>query len=331
VDFVLPLSATTSAVDNLPVSTWAWVGVIAFIAVVLLFDLFVLHRDAHVIEFREAAISSAVYVTIGLAFGLVVWWYLGSEASAVYYAGFVVEKSLSVDNVFVWAVIFAYFATPPQFQHRVLFWGVFGALILRAIFIVVGAELLDRFDWMVFIFGTILLITGVQLARHRGSAKLDLEKSRVMRAARRLVPATDEYHGHRFRIKQAGKWVATPLFFVLVAVEFTDLIFAIDSVPAILAITTNTWIVFAANAFALIGLRALYFLLAGLVRRFKYLDIGLAILLVWVGAKMYYQGFTDDKVPIAISLPTIVLIVGTAIAISLWTTRNESRDELPGA
>ncbi len=251
--------------------------------------------------------------------------YLGSEASATYYAGFIVEKSLSIDNVFVWAVIFAFFAVPPQFQHRILFWGVFGALVLRAIFIVAGAALLERFDWMVFVFGTLLVVTGVQLVRHRGHQAIDLERNRLLRLYRRVVPTTDELHGTRFVVRQAGRWVATPLLIVLVAVELTDLVFAIDSVPAILAITTNTWIVFAANAFALIGLRALYFLLAGLVHRFRFLDVGLAVLLVWVGAKMYYQGLTDDKVPIGISLPVIALVIGVAIVASLLSTRDRDR------
>ena len=317
----LPAAAAPSAVDGLAVSTWAWVLLAAFIVAVLLVDLLVVHRDAHAIGFREAAISSAVYLAIGLGFGLAVLAYLGGEAAATYYAGFVVEKSLSVDNVFVWAVIFGFFAVPPQFQHLILFWGVFGALVLRAVFIVAGAALLERFDWMVFVFGTLLVVTGVQLARHRGHQAIDLERNRVLRLFRRVVPTTDEYHGTRFVVRTAAGLVATPLLVVLVAVELTDVVFAIDSVPAILAITTNTWIVFAANAFALIGLRALYFLLAGLVQRFRYLDLGLAALLVWVGAKMYFQGMTDEKVPIAVSLPVIVLVVGVAVAASLLATR----------
>jgi len=320
-------TATTAAtsVDALAASPLAWGLLVAFIVAVLLLDLFVVHRDAHVIGFREAAISSTVYVALGLGFGLVVWAYMGAEASATYYAGFLIEKSLSVDNVFVWAVIFSFFATPPKFQHRVLFWGVFGALVLRAVFIVVGAALLERFDWMVFLFGALLLVTAVQLARHRGAHAIDLERNRVMRWVRRRLPTTSEYHGQRFWIRQAGRWVATPLLLVLVAVELTDLVFAIDSVPAILALTTNTFIVFAANAFALLGLRALYFLLAGLVARFAYLDLGLAVMLGWVAAKMFYQGITDEKVPIAISLPVIAIVLATSIGASLWASRGTPR------
>jgi tellurite resistance protein TerC len=317
-------------VDELAASPLAWVLLVAFIVAVLLVDLFVVHRDAHVIGFREAAASSAVYVALGLAFGVVVWAYMGAEASATYYAGFLIEKSLSIDNVFVWAVIFSFFATPAQFQHRVLFWGVFGALVLRAIFIVVGAALLERFDWMVFLFGALLVVTAVQLVRHRGAHGIDLESNRIMLWVRRAVPTTSEYHGQRFWVRQAGVRVATPLMLVLVAVELTDLIFAIDSVPAILALTTNTFIVFAANAFALLGLRALYFLLAGLVARFAYLDLGLAVLLGWVAAKMFYQGATDEKVPIAISLPVIALVLATAIGASLLATRGAARQPLPG-
>lgn len=330
VDLTLAAAGPAPGVDDLAVSPLAWALLILAIAVVLVIDLFVVHREAHVIEFREAAISSSVYVTLGLVFGLVVWAYLGAEASGAYFAGFVVEKSLSVDNVFVWAVVFSYFATPARLQHRVLFWGVFGALLLRAIFIVAGAALLERFDWMVFVFGAVLVVTGVQLLRHRGEQKIDLDNSRVMRLARRAIPSTREYHGQRFWIRQAGRWVATPLLFVLIAVELTDLVFAVDSVPAILAITTNTWIVFAANAFALLGLRALYFLLAGLVRRFVYLDLGLAILLLWVATKMFYQGATDAKVPIALSLGVITAIVTAAVAASLVKTRGVMPEPIPG-
>ena len=329
-EIALPLAEVVSPVDDLSVSLWAWIGLLGFIAFVLAVDLFVLHRDAHVIAFREAAITSTVFVALGLLFGLVVLAYLGSEAAGAYYAGFVVEKSLSIDNVFVWAVIFGFFATPTEYQHRVLFYGIFGALVLRAIFIFAGAALLERFDWMIFVFAAILVFTGVQLVRHRGK-HFDPESNRMMRLARRLIPSTDKYHGQKFFVVEAGKRVATPLLFVLIAVEITDVVFAIDSVPAILAITTNTWIVFAANAFALLGLRALYFLLAGLVRRFKYLDFGLALLLVWVGAKMFYQGFTDEKVPIALSLPIIIVIVATTVVVSLIVTRGEPPTELPGA
>ena len=317
----VPTAVEVSPVDNIPVSPLAWVLLVAFVLAILLVDLLVVHREAKVIPFRDAAVSSAVYMAIGLAFGLVVWAYMGGQASAVYYGGFVLEKSLSIDNVFVWAVIFSYFATPPQYQHRVLFWGVFGALVLRAAFIFAGAALLENLDWMVFVFGTILVVTGAQLARHRGEHGIDLEHSRVMRMVRRTVATTDRYEGKRFFVRDNAKWVATPLALVLVAVELTDVVFAIDSVPAILALTTNTYIVFAANAFALLGLRAVYFLLAGLKDRFVYLDIGLAVLLVYVGAKMYYQGFTDGKIPIGVSLPVIAGVIGGAILASWLKTR----------
>jgi tellurite resistance protein TerC len=282
----------------------------------VLVDLLAINRDVREPSFRRAAIASAFYVALGLAFGAVVWAYLGGDAAAGYYAGFFVEKSLAVDNVFVWAVIFRVLGTPRRYQRRVLFWGVFGALTMRALFIIAGAALLERFEWMTFVLGAVLLFTGVQLARHRGWPRtIDIARNPVMRLARRL-PLTDRYHGARFVVRERGRLVATPLLLALVAVETTDLIFAIDSVPAILAITTNTWIVFAANAFALLGLRATYFLLAGLVHRIAYLDLGLAVVLVWVGAKLFYEGFTDEKVPVTLSLAVIAAILGAAIALS---------------
>jgi tellurite resistance protein TerC len=302
--------------DDLSVSPLAWIGLLACVLVVVLVDLLAVNRDAREVSVRQAAVASAVYLALGLGFGAVVWAYLDGEAAAAYYAGFLVEKSLSMDNVFVWAVIFRVLGTPPQYQRRVLFWGVLGTLTMRAVLIVAGAALLERFEWMVLVLATLLLVTGAQLARHRGRPRaIELERNPVMRLARRL-PLTDRYHGARFLVREGGRRVATPVLLALVAVETTDLIFAIDSVPAILAITTNTWIVFAANAFALLGLRALYFLLAGLVRRFAYLDLGLAAVLGWVAAKMYYEGLTDEKVPVALSLAVIAAILGTALALS---------------
>ncbi|MDX6594080.1 MAG: tellurite resistance protein TerC [Gaiellales bacterium] len=310
----------------------AWIALAAFLAAVLLIDLLVVHRETHVIRFRQAMAVSGVYLAIGLGFGAVVWLTYGNEAAAAYYAGFIVEKSLSIDNVFVWAVIFRYFDTPAEYQRRVLFWGVFGALVMRALFILAGAALLERFDWMVFVFGTVLCASAVQLIRHRGShGTVDLDRNPFLRLVRRVVPVSGGYRGARLVVREGGRRVATPLLLALLAVEFSDVIFAVDSVPAILAITTNTWIVFAANAFALMGLRALYFVLAELVRRFVHLDIGLALALAWVAGKMYYQGLTDEKIPASVSLAVIAVIIGSSVALSWWRTRGPAAVLPPGA
>jgi tellurite resistance protein TerC len=317
--------------DSLSVSPVAWIALVAVILAVVLADLLVVHREARVMAFRDAAVASAVYLALGLAFGAAVWASLGSGAAVAYYAGFVVEKSLSIDNVFVWAVIFRFFGTPPEHQRRVLFWGVLGALTMRALFIFAGAALLERFEWTAFVLGSVLFASGVQLVRHRGRhGDIDLERNPVMRLAGRL-PATDRYHEGRFFVREHGRRVATPLLLALVAVEATDLVFALDSVPAILAITTNTWIVFAANAFALLGLRALYFLLADFVRRFAYLDLGLAIVLIFVAAKMYYQALSGQEIPVGISLSVILAIVGGAVAASWWRTRGNDRPPAAGS
>ena len=317
----------SESIDEFTVSPLAWAGLVALVLVVVLVDLRVVNRDVREPSFRQAAIASAFYITLGLVFGAVVWAYLGGDAAAAYYAGFFVEKSLAVDNVFVWAVIFRALGTPSRYQRRVLFWGVLGALTMRALFIIAGAALLERFEWMTFVLGAVLLVTGVRLARHRGRPRtIDVSRNPVMRLARRF-PLTDRYHGARFVVREGGHLVATPLLLALVAVETADLIFAIDSVPAILAVTTNTWLVFAANAFALLGLRAMYFMLAGLVHRMAYLDVGLAFVLAWVGAKLFYEGLTDEKVPVALSLAVIATILGAATALS-WRRGGIGRREL---
>jgi tellurite resistance protein TerC len=326
-----------------------WIAFVAFVAAMLALDLFVFHRDAHVVSFREATLFSAMWVGLGLAFGVVVLVFGGSTAGGEYFAGYLIEKALSVDNVFVFALIFAYFAVPPEYQHRVLFWGVIGALVMRAVFIALGAELLETYDFVVYLFGALLIATGIRMATHRTS-EIHPERNPILRLMRRRLAMTDRYHGQRFWVRRSelgddeqpargrallGVWVATPLLGVLVMVETTDLIFAIDSIPAIFAITTDTFIVFTSNAFALLGLRALYFMLAGAMQRFVYLKAGLALILVFVGAKFIY-GDLVGKVPVTVSLPFIALVVGVSIAASLYATRARPAsadpvvDEAPG-
>ena len=295
---------------------WLWAAVLGLILAMLGLDLLA-HRRAHVVGVREAAVWSAVWVSLGLAFGGVVWWMFGAEAGGEYYAGYLIEKSLAVDNVFVFALIFGYFAVPRMYQHRVLFYGVLGALVLRAIFIAGGAALIDRFHWVLYVFGVILLYTGWRMFRHRHE-EMDLSANPVLRLARRVIPTTDDYDGQKFWVRRAGRWVATPLFMVLVLVETSDLIFAVDSIPAIFAITREPFIVFTSNALAILGLRAMYFLLADLMHRFVYLKAGLAAILILVGIKMLLIDIW--KVPIGLSLAAIAACLVVAVTASLRAT-----------
>ncbi|HSQ37059.1 MAG TPA: TerC family protein [Acidimicrobiia bacterium] len=304
---------------------WAWGATLGVIFLALALDLFVFHRKAHEVSLREAAWASLGWVTLGITFGVVVWVWGGTGAGEEYFAGYLIEKALSVENIFVFALVLGYFAVPPANQHRVLFFGVLGALILRGAFIAGGKALLDNFHWMIYVFGGFLVLTAIRLAT-QDEISVDPGRNPVLRAVRRLVPMTDRYEGQRFWVRRAGKLMATPMLAVLVAVETTDVIFAVDSIPAIFAVTTNTFIVFTSNAFALLGLRALYFLLAGAMHRLAYLKVGLAAVLALVGVKMLITDFY--KVPIAISLGAIAAILATAVAASLWKARSlEAADD----
>ena len=299
------------------VPLWGWLAVLAVIVIMLLVDLLA-HRRAHVIEVREAAIWSAVWVALGVAFGGVVWAIYGADYGAQYFAGYVIEKSLAVDNVFVFAIMFSYFAVPREYQHRVLFYGVLGALVMRTLLIGAGATLIAEFSWILYVFGAFLVVTGWRMAVSRNSHS-DPGNSRLVRVIRRVVPTTDDYHGQRFWIRQGGKWVATPLFTVLVLIEVTDVIFAVDSIPAIFAVTQESFLVITSNAFAILGLRSMYFLLADLIHRFVYLKLGLSAVLVWVGAKMLLLEVW--KIPTLLSLGVVVLILTISVVASLRATR----------
>ena len=297
---------------------WAWAAVSGAIVVMLLVDLLVVHKDAHAVTVREAAYSCAVWVSIGLAFGVIIAFTKGGHDAALYYSGYLVEQSLSVDNIFVFALLFSYFAVPAALQHRVLFWGVVGAWIFRAIFIALGATLLERFHWMIFVFGGFLVVTGIRMAMSNDE-HVDPGKNPVLKGMRRLVPMTDKYHGTKFSIVENGRRFATPLLAVLVAVETTDIIFAVDSIPAVFAVTDDPFLVFTSNAFAILGLRAMYFLLADLIDRFTYLKLGLAAVLVFVGVKMLVSNVWHP----APYLPLVVIaaILGFSIWASLRATR----------
>jgi tellurite resistance protein TerC len=311
---VLAAAAGSSFVD-LDVEPWHWAVLLGLVVVLLLVDLLVLHREAHEIKPREAAIESTVWVSIGLGFAFVVWWWFGAAATGEYLSGYLVEQSLSIDNVFVWAIILTYFAVPAKYQHRVLFWGIFGALVLRATFIFAGVALIERFDWVLYVFGAFLLFTAVRLLVSDDSDQLDPGNSRFLRAVNRVVPSTDRLDGPRLFTKVDGRRLATPLFAVLVLVELTDLIFAVDSVPAVLAVSHEQFIVFSSNAFAILGLRSMYFLLADLHGRFRFLQQGLAVILAFVGVKMIINEWVH--IPTWVSLVVIAVVLLTAIAASI--------------
>jgi TerC family integral membrane protein len=311
---------------ELDVQPYQWLVLLAIIVTLLLVDLLVIHREAHVVKTKEAAIESAAWISIGVGFSLVVGWWFGGQATGEYISGYLIEKSLSIDNVFVWALIMAYFIVPQKYQHRVLFWGIFGALVMRAIFIFAGVALIEAFDWILYVFGAFLLFTAVRMLVS-GDEEFNPAESKFLRLVNRVVPSTNQLDGQRLftrRYSDTGKLLATPLFAVLVLVEFTDVIFAVDSVPAVLAVSHEPFIVFSSNAFAILGLRALYFLLADLHARFRYLQTGLAVILAFVGAKMIVQQAFDVHIETYVSLAVIGLILAVSIGASLlWGDSGE--------
>jgi tellurite resistance protein TerC len=303
-----------------------WIALALIVGGMLALDLLVVNRDPKPVPFGKAAAWSAVWISLALGFGLFVAATQGGEAAGEYLAGYLIELSLSVDNVFVFALIFGAFAVPAAYQHRLLFWGILGAIVFRAAFIAAGTAVLEAAHWVIYLLGLLLVVTGIRLARSQGHA-VDPEKNPVLRLFRRVVPMTDDYRGAAFVVIEGGRRLATPLLAALVAVETTDIMFALDSIPAVFAITTDPFIVFSSNLFAILGLRSLYFLLAGLLDRFIYLKIGLAALLVFAGAKILTSSIID--IPIAVSLGVIALILGTAIAASLIATQPQ-RERLTG-
>ncbi|MEP6624869.1 MAG: TerC family protein, partial [Acidimicrobiia bacterium] len=274
----------------------------------------------HAVTFRAAAIESGVWIAIGMSFAGVLAWTAGGAAAGEYLSGYLIEKSLSIDNVFVWAIIFASFGVPDRYQFRVLFWGIFGALVLRAGFIFAGVSLLEAFDWILYVFGAFLIVTAIRIARHQGPT-VHPERNVVLRVVRRLVPTTDDYDGQRLFTRRTGVWLATPLFVVLVLIETTDVIFAVDSIPAILAVSQEPFIVFTSNAFAILGLRALYFCLAGMADRFRFLDRGLGVVLAFVGVKMILVDVVH--LSSSISLAVIATVLTVTIVLSLRADRRD--------
>jgi tellurite resistance protein TerC len=301
-------------------SPMLWAGFTLFILALLVLDLGVFHRKAHEVSVKEALAWSAVWVGLALAFNGLVWHWFGAQRGLEFLTGYLIEKALSVDNIFVFLVIFSYFAVPRAFQHRVLFWGIVGALILRATFILLGAGLLQRFHWVIYVFGALLVVTGIKLFVERGT-EVHPERNPVYRLFKRYLPSVDGYRGARFVVKENGRRLATPLLLVVVVVEATDVVFAVDSIPAIFAVTTDPFIVYTSNIFAVLGLRALYFVLAGVMDRFHYLRVALAAVLCFVGVKMLIADLY--KVPVGVSLGVVATLLFGAVIASLLRPRTE--------
>ncbi|HXH83083.1 MAG TPA: TerC family protein [Candidatus Tectomicrobia bacterium] len=311
--------------DAYPVPLWAWVGFLAFVVAMLAVDLGIFHRTAHRVTIREAAVWSAVWVSLAGAFAVLVAATMGGTKGVEFVTGYVVEWSLSVDNLFVFLVIFQYFAVPADARHRVLFYGILGAILMRGAFIAGGIALLTLFHWIIYVFGAFLILTGAKLA-FQSEESVQVEKNPVLRLAQRVLPVTRAYEGHAFLVRRAaGSWAVTPLFLVLLVVESTDVVFAVDSVPAILAITRDPFIVYTSNIFAILGLRALFFLIAGVIDYFRYLRYGLSAVLVFVGIKMVASEVY--KVHPAVSLAVIVTLLGASIVASLVAVRAEAHAE----
>jgi tellurite resistance protein TerC len=300
-----------------------WIGFNIFVLAMLALDLGVFHRKAHAVKVREAIIWSVVWIALAGLFNVILYFEFGGERALEFLTGYLIEKSLSIDNLFVFLIIFSYFRVPAEYQHRVLFWGVLGALIMRAGFIAGGVVLIERFHWIIYIFGGFLILTGIKMSQHKDK-ELHPDRNPVVRLVRRIFPISSHYHGQKLFAREDGSSIATPLFLVLLVIETTDLIFAVDSIPAILAISRNPFIVYTSNVFAILGLRSLYFALAGIMQMFHFIHYGLSAILVFVGTKML---LTDIyKIPIAISLGVIALIITASIVASvLWPGKATER------
>lgn len=317
--------ASNETLQNFNVPGWHWAVLIAWFVFLILFDILVLHRHDHSPSLREASIQSFVWVVLGIALGFLFWPLYGADAAGQYFSGYIIEKSLSVDNVFAWSVILSYFAIPKKYQHRVLFWGVVGALIMRVIFIFAGIAAIEKFEPVLILFGGILLWSGFKILTHDHGIEVNPAKSYFVRFVRRIIPVSHKLDGHKLFTTENGKRVATMLFIALLAVEFTDLLFAVDSVPAILAVSRDPFIVFASNAAAILGLRALYFVFDKIKDRFWLLNKALGLLLIGVGVKMVISPSTlfgrdwfGIHIPTGVSLATIAIFMSVTIAASLY-------------
>ena len=297
-------------------SIWWWVGFNALVLLLLVVDLGVFHREAHEVKPKEAMTWSAVWISLALLFNVFVYFEFGEKAALDFFTGYLIEKSLSVDNLFVFVLIFSYFNVPARYQHRILFWGIVGALLMRASLIFLGSYLITQFAWIMYVFGAFLVYTGVRMAFEKETT-IEIEANPLIKFMRRFFPVTNQYHDQKFILKKEGKWVVTPMLVVLVLIESTDLVFALDSIPAIFAVTNDTFIVYTSNIFAILGLRALYFLLANVVNKFHFLKYGLAIVLSFIGVKMIIADWYHIDTRISLVVVALVLI-GSVVASLLW-------------
>lgn len=313
-------------------SLWAWIGFNLFVIGLLALDLGVFHRKAHTVSLKEALTWSVVWIALALSFNAALYFLNGPEQALQFFTGYLIEKSLSVDNIFIMVMIFSYFQVPAAYQHRVLFWGILGALVMRGLLIAVGTALIDEFHWIIYVFGAFLILTGIRMALQR-ETEVHPEKNIVLRLVRRVIPVTKDFERERFFVRHAGQLMVTPLLLVLVVIETTDLLFAVDSIPAIFAVTTNPFIVYTSNVFAILGLRSLYFVFANIVHKFHYLKIGLAVILTFVGVKMVLEDLY--AIPTTLSLAVIAVVLAVAIVASLLRARRlearalESASEQP--
>lgn len=301
-------------------TVFAWLAFIGVVLLLLAVDLGLFHRKSHTVKFKEALIWTVVWVSLSCVFGSWLWWQQGAEKGLEFFTGYLIELSLSADNVFVFALIFTFFAVPAAYQHKVLFWGIMSAIVLRLVMILAGSVLIHQFSWIIYVFAGFLIVTAIKMLLSSGE-EVHPERNPVVRWFRKVVPATSDYEGDRFWVKRDGRWLATPLLVVLFCVEVSDVIFAVDSIPAIFAVTDDAFIVFTSNICAILGLRSLYFVLAGVMDRFIYLKTGLALVLGFVGVKMALS-HTPWKIDSLVSLGVVGLILAGSVAASLWKTRN---------
>jgi tellurite resistance protein TerC len=297
---------------------WLWIGFHVFIFAMLALDLGVFHRKAHTVSIKEALAWTIVWITLAMIFNAGVYFFSGPEPALQFFTGYLIEESLSVDNIFVFVLLFTYFSVPAAYQHRVLFWGILGALVMRGMMIALGVVLLETFHWIIYLFGAFLIFTGIRMALHK-ETEVHPERNPVLRLVRRIVPVTHGYERDRFLVRRAGQVLVTPLLLVLLVVETTDLIFALDSIPAVFAVTKNPFIVYTSNIFAILGLRSLYFVFANAMGKFHYLQLGLAVVLSFVGAKMILAGIYH--IPTALSLAVIAVVLATAVVASIVRAR----------
>ena len=308
-------------------SIWLWVGFNVLVLLMLALDLGVFHRKSHTVTFRESMTWTGVWVALALVFNAGIWHFFGNQKALEFLTGYLIEKSLSVDNVFVFALLFSYFAVPPKYQHKVLFWGILGALVMRAAMIGVGAALITRFTWIIYIFGAFLILTGIKMV-FKKEEEIHPERNPVVRLFKRFMPVTSDYRADNFFVRENGVLMATPLFVTLLLVEVSDLIFAVDSIPAIFAVTTDPFIVYTSNVFAILGLRSLYFVLAGVMNKFHYLKIGLGIVLTFIGVKMMLA-HTAYKIDTLVSLGVVVAVLAVSVVASLLRPRPATSEPAP--